>query len=166
VSSIRPATVCAGAGSPKAAATARNHAFITSATVKINRKNTLNRNNRETKKRIGYDHLQKLVRGRLQSNHEVEDDGEDHYCDKCYRYVDEGESSCFDKWMIHGSFGMFHNDGTLTEERWDFGQGRDGRPKQGTERRIKQKRSADRISTHKKRIPPREKYSEVSSFSL
>lgn len=38
---IRPATVCAGAGSPKAAATARNHAFITSAMVKTNRKKVL-----------------------------------------------------------------------------------------------------------------------------
>jgi len=41
ISSMRPATVCAGAGSPKAAATARNHAFITNAMVKMNRKNVL-----------------------------------------------------------------------------------------------------------------------------
>lgn len=50
--------------------------------------------------------------------------------------------------MIHGSLGMFHYDGTLTEERWDFGQGRDGRPKQGTKRRIKQTRSAGRVRIH------------------
>ena len=36
-----PATVCAGAGDPKAAATQRNHAFMTSAMVKINKKNVL-----------------------------------------------------------------------------------------------------------------------------
>jgi hypothetical protein len=145
VSNIRPATVCAGAGSAKAAATARNHAFITNATVKINRKNMLHRNNRETrKKRIGYIRLQKLVCGRLQSNHEVEDDGEKHDREEYYWYVDEGKSSGFDEWMVHGSLGMFHYDGTLIEERWDFGQGRDGRPKQGTKKRIKQTRSAGR----------------------
>ena len=149
MSNIRPATVCAGAGSPKAAATARNHAFITSATVKINRKNVLHRNNRETREiRIGCIRLQKLFRGSLQSNHEVEDDGENHDRDKRYWDVDEGESSGFDEWMIHGSLGMFHYDGTLIEERWDFGQGRDGRPKQGTKRRIKQMRSACRVRIH------------------
>jgi hypothetical protein len=136
--------------------------------VKINRKNVLHRKKREIREiRIGYNHLQKLARGRLESNHEVEDEGENHDRDKCYWYVDEGESSGFDEWMIHGSLGMFHYDGTLIEERWDFGQGSDGRPKQGTKRRIKQTRSAGTyISTYKKIIPPREKYAEVSSFSL
>ena len=109
----------------------------------------LNRNNRETREmRIGYNRLQELARGRLQSNHEVEDEGESHDRDKCYWYVDEGESSGFDEWMIHGSLGMFHYDGTLIEERWDFGQGRDCRPKQGTERRIKQTRTAGKIRIH------------------
>jgi hypothetical protein len=84
----------------------------------------------------------------LQSNHEVEDGGENYDRDKRYWDVDEGESSGFDEWMIHGSLGMFHYDGTLTEERWDFGQGRDGRPKQGTKRRIKQTRSAGTARIH------------------
>jgi hypothetical protein len=57
----------------------------------------------------------------LQSNHEVEYEGERHDCDEGYWYVDEGESSGFDEWMIHGSLGMFHYDGTLIEECWDFG---------------------------------------------
>ena len=41
-SNMIPATVWAGAGSPKAAATQRNHAFMTNATVKMNKKNVLN----------------------------------------------------------------------------------------------------------------------------
>ena len=98
--------------------------------------------------RIGYIRLQKLARRRLQSNHEVEDGRENYDRDKCDWYVDEGESSGFDEWMIHGSLGMFHYDGTLTEERWDFGQRRDGRPKQGTKRRIRQTRSAHKVRIH------------------
>ena len=78
---------------------------------------------------MGCNHVQKLARGRLQSNHEVDDEGKAHNRDKCYWYVNEGESSGFDEWMVHGSLGMFHYDGTLIEERWDFGQGGDGRPK-------------------------------------
>ena len=98
--------------------------------MKINRKNVLNRNKRETRElTIAYNHIQKLARGRLQSNHEVEDDGESHDREKCYWYVDEGESSGLDERMIHGGLGMFHYNGTLIEERWDFGQGRNGRPK-------------------------------------
>jgi hypothetical protein len=118
--------------------------------VKRNKKNTLHRNNLELRKiRIGYNHLQKLVRGRLQSNHEVENEGESHDRDKRYWYVDEGESSGFDERMIHGSLGMFHHDGTLIEQRRDFGQGGDGRPKQGTKRRIKQTRSVgSRVRIH------------------
>jgi hypothetical protein len=109
----------------------------------------LHRNNRETRDiRIGYIRLQNLARRRLQSNHEVEDGGEGHDRDKCYWYVDEGQSSGFDEWMIHGSLGMFHYDGTLIEERWDFGQGRDGRPKQGTKRRIRQTHTAGRVRIH------------------
>jgi len=84
----------------------------------------------------------------LQSNHEVKDEGESHDRDKCYWYVDKGESSGFDEWMIHGSLGMFHYDRTLTEERWDFGQGRDRRPKQSTKMRIKQTRSAGKVRIH------------------
>jgi hypothetical protein len=110
----------------------------------------LHRNNLELREiRIGYNHLQKLVRGRLQSNHEVENEGESHDRDKRYWYVDEGESSGFDERMIHGSLGMFHYDGALIEERRDFGQGGDGRPKQGTERRVKQTRSVgSRVRIH------------------
>lgn len=84
----------------------------------------------------------------LESNHEVDDEREAHDGDKCYWYVNEGESSCFNEWMIHRSLGMFHYDGTLTEERWDFGQRRDGRPKQGTKRRIRQTRSARKVRIH------------------
>jgi hypothetical protein len=39
--SIRPATVCADAGSPKAAEMARNKAFITSAVMNTNKKKIL-----------------------------------------------------------------------------------------------------------------------------
>ena len=88
------------------------------------------RDDRETQDiKIGNNHLQELARGRLQSNHEVEYEGERHDRDKCYWYVDEGESSSFDEWMIHGGLGMFHYDGTLIEQSWDFGQRRDSRPK-------------------------------------
>jgi hypothetical protein len=89
-----------------------------------------------------------LARGTLQSNHKVEDAGEYHDRDECYWYVDEGESSGFDEWVIHGGLGMFYDDSTLTEQRWDFGQRRDGRPKQGAERRIKQIRNADGVRIH------------------
>ena len=41
MSSMIPATEIAGAGSPKAAATQRNHAFMTNAVVKTNKKNVL-----------------------------------------------------------------------------------------------------------------------------
>jgi hypothetical protein len=84
----------------------------------------------------------------LESNHEVDDEGEGHDGDKCYWYVDEGESSGFNEWMIHRSLGMFHYYGTLIEERWNFRQGRDGRPKQSTERQIKQTRSTGMEHIH------------------
>ena len=84
----------------------------------------------------------------LESNHEVDDEGEAHDGDKCYWYVNEGESSGFNEWMIHRSLGMFHYDGTLIEERWNFGQGGDGRPKQSTERRINQTRDAGTVHIH------------------
>jgi hypothetical protein len=84
----------------------------------------------------------------LESNHEVDDEREAHDGDKCYWYVNEGKSSGFNEWMIHRSLCMFHYDGTLIEERWNFGQGGDGRPKQSTERRIKQTRSAGTVRIH------------------
>lgn len=117
--------------------------------MKINRKNVLHRSNRETRETgIEYNHLQKLACGILQSNHEVEDDGEQYDRDKCYWYVDEGESSGFDEWVIHGSLGMFYYDGTLIEQRRNFGQGRDGRPEQGTKMRIQQTGSTGRVHIH------------------
>jgi len=74
----------------------------------------------------------------LEPNQEVEDNGETRDRDKRYWYVDDRKSGCFDEWMIHGRFSMFHYDGSLIEEGGDFGQGRNSRPKQRTERLIKQ----------------------------
>jgi hypothetical protein len=42
------------------------------------------------------------------------------------------ESGGLDEWMIHGSFGMPHYNGSLTKGCRNFGQGRHDRPKQGT----------------------------------
>jgi hypothetical protein len=70
------------------------------------------------------DHVQKLICGRLQSNHKVNYEGKDHDREECYRHIDKRESSRFNKWVVHGRFGMFHHNGPLREERRDFGHRR------------------------------------------
>jgi hypothetical protein len=71
--------------------------------------------NRRTKiRRNGYS--QKLARSSLQTNHEVENEGEYHDCDKGDWNVNDRKSRSFDKRVVHGGLSMLYHDGALCEE--------------------------------------------------
>jgi hypothetical protein len=67
-------------------------------------------------------HSQKLGNTRLKPNKEVHHDG--IYGDRCKSDwdIDEGDGGSFYGWMVHRSFLMTKDHGTVSEQCGDFGQ--------------------------------------------
>ena len=107
-----------------------------------------------------------MASGFLETDEEVEDDGEEDKRHECHGNIDECERGGLDERVVHGGLVVFENDRALGEEGGDFGHGREGREEECARYIVSRNSIRRDRKTHKKSTPPREKYAEVDSGDL
>ena len=124
---LRPATAVAGAALLKAAARARNQAFIVIVLTK------------ENKKKMLFDvsipilfsadnkwYSQELRCGLLQTDQEIDDNTENNLCNERDGNVDQGKCKSFDEGVVHRRSRLSMNNRTLFEESRNLRHGGQG----------------------------------------